>query len=74
MLFSLLKHYLDIYVTDTARKVSQSLYFFTAIFYCVESCFPRLWGMGIADTILYWYNRLLFTLICCAYIMTTREG
>ena len=29
MLFSLLKHYLELYITDTALKVSRSLYFFT---------------------------------------------
>ena len=29
MLFSLLKHYLDLYITDTALKVSGPLYYFT---------------------------------------------
>ena len=29
MLFSLLKYYLDLYITDTALKVSRSSYFFT---------------------------------------------
>ena len=49
MLFSLLKHYLDI---DTALKVSQSVYCFTtSIFYGVENYFPRLWGAGISDAI-----------------------
>ena len=49
MLFSLLKHYLD---TDTALKVSQSVYCFTtSISYGVENYFPRLWGMGISDGI-----------------------
>ena len=49
MLFSLLKHYLD---TDTARKVSQSVYCFTTfISHGVENCFPRLWGTGISDAI-----------------------
>ena len=44
-LFSLLKHYLDLYITDTALKVSRSLYFFTtSIFHGVENFFPRLWG------------------------------
>ena len=42
MLFSLLKHYLD---TDTALKVSQSVYCFTtSIFHGVDNYFPRLWG------------------------------
>ena len=46
--FSILKHYLDLDVTDTALKVSQSLYCFTAsICYGVENYFPRLWGTGI---------------------------
>ena len=53
-LFSLLKHYLDLYITDTALKVSQSLYSFTTSISCgVENCFPRLWGTGISDAISY---------------------
>ena len=53
MLFSLLKHYLELYITDTALKVSRSLYFLTtSIFHGVETYFPRLWGMGIFDAIL----------------------
>ena len=49
MLFSLLKHYLD---TDTAVKVSQSVYCFTtSISHGVENYFPRLWGTGISDAI-----------------------
>ena len=52
MLFSLLKHYLDHYRSDTALKVSRSLYFFTtSISHGVENYFPRLWGMGISDAI-----------------------
>ena len=36
--------------TDTALKVSQSLYCFTiSIFHGVKNYFPRLWGMGISD-------------------------
>ena len=51
MLFCQLKHYLD---TDTALKVSQSVYCFTTfISHGVESYFPRLWGTGISDAILY---------------------
>ena len=47
MLFSLLKHYLD---TDTALKVSQSVYCCTtSISHGVENYFPRLWGTGISD-------------------------
>ena len=50
MLFSLLKHYLD---TDTALKVSQSVYCFTtSVSHGVENYFPRLWGTGISDAIL----------------------
>ena len=49
MLFSLLKHYLD---TDTALKVSQSVYCFTtSISHGVENYFPRLWGTGSSDAI-----------------------
>ena len=52
MLFSLLIYYLDLYISDTALKVSRSLYFFTA-FIChgVENYFPRMWGTGISDAI-----------------------
>ena len=40
-------------MTDTALKVSRSLYFFTTtIFHSVENCFRRLWGTGISDAIL----------------------
>ena len=52
MLFSLHKHYLKLYITDTALKVSRSLYFLTtSIFHGVENYFPRLWGTGISDAI-----------------------
>ena len=52
MLFFLLKHYLELYITDTAMKVSQSLYFFTtSISHGFENYFPRLWGTGISDAI-----------------------
>ena len=52
MLFSLPKHYLNLYITDTALKVYRSLYCFTAsISRGVENYFPRLWGTGIADAI-----------------------
>ena len=51
MLFSLLKHYLG---TDTALKVSQSVYCFTtSISRGVENCFPRLLGTGISDAIFF---------------------
>ena len=52
MLFSLLKHYLDLYISDTALNVSLSLYCFTtSICHGVENYIPRLWGMGISDAI-----------------------
>ena len=54
MLFSLLKHYLDLYIADTALNVSRSLYgFTTSVYHGVENYFPRLWGTGISDAILY---------------------
>ena len=57
MLFSLLKHYLD---TDTALKVSQSVYCFTtSISHGVENYFPRLWGAGISDAIFIEYGSAL---------------
>ena len=52
MLFSLLKHYLDLYISDTALKVSRSLYCFTSsTSHFVENYFPRLWGTAISDAI-----------------------
>ena len=52
MLFSLLKHHFDLNITDTALKVSRSLYCFTtSISHGVENYFPRLWGTGISDAI-----------------------
>ena len=52
MLFSLLKHYLELNITDIARKVSRSLYCFTtSISHGVENYFPRLWGTGISGAI-----------------------
>ena len=57
MFFSLLKHYLD---TDTAQKVSQSVYCFTtSIPHGVENYFPRLWGTGISDAIFCFYPTAL---------------
>ena len=50
MLFSLLKHHLDLNITDIALKVSRSLYCFTtSISHGVENYFPRLCGTGISD-------------------------
>ena len=50
MLFPILKHYLELYITDTALKVSRPLYCFTAfVSHGVENYFPRLWDMGISD-------------------------
>ena len=52
MLFSLLKHYLDLYISDTALKVFRSLYCFTtSTCHGVENYFPRLWGKGISGAI-----------------------
>ena len=52
MLFSLLKHYLELLITETALKVSRSLYCFTtSVSHGAENFFPRLWVMGISDAI-----------------------
>ena len=60
MLFSLLKHHLDLNIADTALKVSRSLYCFTtSISHGVENCFPRLWDTGISDAIFVLYLHLL---------------
>ena len=68
MLFSLLKHYLD---TDTALKVSQSVYRFTAsISHGVENYFPRLWGTGISDAIFsLLINAVIILLNCLVLIL-----
>ena len=56
MSFSLLRHHLDLNMTDTALKVSRSLYCFTNfISHGVENYFPRLWGTGISDATLHNY-------------------
>ena len=56
MLFSLLKHHLDLNITDTALKVSRSLYCLTtSISHGVENHFPRLWGTGVSDAIFSFY-------------------
>ena len=58
MLFSLLEHYLELYVADTALKVSRSLYCFitTSISHGVENYFSRLWGRCISDAIVIKYK------------------
>ena len=57
MLFSLFKHYLELYITDTALNVSRSLYFFTtSIFHGVENYFPRLCGTDISDAVFAYIN------------------
>ena len=64
MLFSLLKHHCDLNITDTALKVSRSLYCFTtSISHGVENYFPRLWGTGISDAIFYNQLQLNFRII-----------
>ena len=46
------KHYSDLYITDIALKVFQSLYSFTtSISHGVENHFPRLWGTSIPSAI-----------------------
>ena len=49
---TLLKHYLDLYITDTALKVSRSLCCFTtSVSHGFENYFPWLWGTCISDVI-----------------------
>ena len=69
MLFSLLKHYLELYVTDTAVKVSRSLYCFTTfISHGVKNYFPRLWGMGISNAI-FSLTIAGISLLSCIYVL-----
>ena len=57
MLFSVLKHYLELYITENALKVARSLYCFTtSISHGVENYFPRLLGTGISNAILVKYR------------------
>ena len=59
MLFSLLKHHFDLNITDTALKVSRSLYCFTtSMSRGVENYFPKLWGTGISDAIFLFVSSL----------------
>ena len=54
MLFSLLEHYFELYITDKALKVSRSLYYFTtSVSHGAENFFPRLWGTGISDALFF---------------------
>ena len=64
--FFLLKHYLDLYISHTALKVSRSLHCFTtSVCHGVENYFPRLWGMGISDAIFsLLINTVIFLLNC----------
>ena len=68
MLFSLLKHYLD---TDTALKLSQSVYCFTtSISHGVDNYFPRLWGTGISNAIFIYISSIvkLNVAALCKYV------
>ena len=91
MLFSLLReltfsllHHLDLNISDTALKVSRSLYCFTtSISHVVENYFPRLWGMDISGAILHnchisiysyspvnkFYSFIIFSLLNCLVLM-----
>ena len=47
---------MDLYITDTALKVSQLLYCsLTSISHGVVNYFSGLWGTGISDAILFKY-------------------
>ena len=65
-LFSQLKHYLDLYITDTALKVTRSLYLFTtSISHGVENYSLRLWGTGISDAVFYiFFATVNHSIIC----------
>ena len=70
MLFSLLKHYLD---TDTALKVSQSVYrFTTSISHGVKNYFSRLWGTGISDAIFDMFKMNKFIIFVFIYLISAK--
>ena len=58
MLFSLLKHYLDLYISDTTLKVSWYC-FTTSICHGVKNYFSRLWGTVISDAIAFIFVAVL---------------
>ena len=57
-------------MSDTALKVSRSLYCFTtSMCHGVENYFPRLWGTGISDAIFsLLINAVILLLNCLVYI------
>ena len=72
MLFSLLKHHFDLNITDTALKVSRSLYCFTtSISHGVQNYFPRLWGTGISDAIFKGYSCLQVETVGDVYVLVS---
>ena len=59
MLFSLLKHYLELYITDNALKVSHSLHCFTtSISHVVEIISP---GCGVWASLMLFLNMISIT-------------
>ena len=69
MLLCILKPHLDLNITDTALKVSRSLYCFTtSVSHAVENYFPRLWGTGISDAILIIARLKLLSIVSTSYI------
>ena len=54
------EHYLELYITDIALKVSRSLCCFTtSVSHGVENYFPSLWGMGISDASYFLQKKLI---------------
>ena len=72
--FSLRKHHLDLFVADTALKVSLSLYCYTtSISHGVENNFPRLRGKGISDAIFsLLINAVILLMNCLVLILHLR--
>ena len=59
---------MDLYITDTALKVSRTLYcFITSISHGSENYFPRLWGTGISYASFY---KIEFSVFHVIYIAT----
>ena len=54
MLFSLLRYYLDLYITDSVCYESCVIFFcFTSTSHGVKNCSHGLWGTGISDTTIF---------------------
>ena len=79
MLFYLFKHYLDVYITDTALKVSISLYcFLTSVCHGVETISPgcevRASPMLSFSCVVSVFPDQLIIVLCVLYVSNVPSG